>query len=1125
MRPSLPRNVRRLSATLMAAALLAGNIQTATAADPTHRFDPSQLRQSKVRPVQVGGTITGDFTKTKDGKVAVIVKLSGESIASYKGGVNGLRATNPASRGLKTIDLKGTDTTRYRSFLKIKQDAFTRQLTDKVKGAKVTGHFDVVLNAVSAIIPADKVTAVAKLPGVAAVYADELRHPLTDASPAFIGAPTMWSNLGGQENAGEGVIVGVLDTGIWPEHPSFSDPDPSGKRYPAPTPPPVGTRACEFGSATPGDVPFTCNNKLIGAERFLDTYDAVIGLLPTEFVSARDDNGHGTHTSSTAAGNAKVAASIFGVSRGIVSGIAPRAHVEMFKVLGQQGGFDSDIVAGIQAAIQDGVNVINFSISGGSDPYNDPAELAFLDAYDAGVFVAAAAGNSGPTPDTTDHRGPWVTTVAASSGPRAFLNTIRVTATGGATLDLPGVSLTAGVGPKTLVVNPDTLCLNPAAAGAFTDKIVICKRGNPVGRVDDGFNVLQGGAAGFILYNQSPAVTDQETDNHFLPASQIQNSQGLALLAFLAAHTGVVATITAGAKGTQQADVMASFSSRGGPGQTLGISKPDITAPGVQILAGNSPMHVPAPEGVAEGPEGELFQAIAGTSMSSPHIAGSGALLKAQHPTWSPGQIKSAIMTTAKTNVKKENGTSLANAFDDGSGRVNLNKAGNPGLTFDATGTEYLAWQDELFRVNYPSIYHPTMPGVVTVTRTAHSVLPTASRWRLKGASRSDFRISVPRTISVAAGADATFNVKMDASLVPLGQTRFGMITLTQIGGSHRVLHMPVTIVRGQEDVTLTKSCAPTVLARHARTSCTITATNPTSKNVTYSISDRIPANRLSLIRSSVRGASIGRGPVLRAHGTLLAAQPADVNAAKCATATPCSPFGYVPLTANGFGIDVGAGDETIANIGGFGTFLFAGESWGRIGFVSDGYAVVGGGTGADIDAFNQILPDSAIPNNVLAPFWTDLDPEAGGKLLFDVLVDRITGDAWLVLGWEAVQESSTTPPATDSFQIWIGLNGVEDITYTYGPMSGGNDGFATAGAENKFGNRGATVYADGTIGTIPVADTEIQVTSTPGFLQSKVITFNARSNHRGNWRNCAALTSNAFLGTSVSCVRGRNLR
>ena len=147
----------------------------------------------------------------------------------------------------------------------------------------------------------------------------------------------------------------------------------------------------------------------------MSTYDALVGLLPSEYSTARDDNGHGSHTASTSAGNRGVAASIFGLARGVISGIAPRAHVMAYKVCGDQGCYQSDSVAAIQKAIPDSVNVINFSISGGANPYADPVELAFLSAYDAGIFVAASAGNSGPGPETVDHRGPWVTTVGAST--------------------------------------------------------------------------------------------------------------------------------------------------------------------------------------------------------------------------------------------------------------------------------------------------------------------------------------------------------------------------------------------------------------------------------------------------------------------------------------------------------------------------------------------------------------------------------------------------------------------------------------------------------------------------------------------------------------------------------------
>ena len=613
-----------------------------------------------------------------------------------------------------------------------------------------------------------------------------------------------------------------------------------------------------------------------------------------------------------------------------------------------------------------------------------------------------------------------------------------------------------------------------------------------------------------ILYNQSAAVTDVETDNHFLPASQIQFGQGQTLLAFLSGHTGVMATISAGIKGTQKADVMASFSSRGGPGQQLGVSKPDITAPGVQILAGASPQHVD----VASGPNGELFQAIAGTSMSSPHIAGSGALIKALHPTWTPGQIKSALMTTASTaHLVKEDGVTPFNAFDAGSGRVNLRTAGNPGLTFDATGADYIADQAQLYVANYPSIYHPSMPGVITLTRTAHSVLGSRSEWKLTTSSPSDFKIGVPHLIKVGAGADKSFKITLDASAVPLGQTRFGTITLRQVKGGHRVLHMPVTIVRGQGAVELTKTCAPTDLAPHATTSCTINATNPSFDAVTYSIKDRLPS-RLGLVEPSVVGGTVKHHDTVVSSGTLPASDPPDVHAAIAPGSTPA---GYLPLSIFGVTPVAGVGDETITNFI-VPSFQFAGESYSRIGFVSNGYAVVGGGTGADIQFINQSFPNAAQPNNVLAPFWTDLNPGAGGAMRIASLTDGV--NTWIVLEWDKVKQYSSA--ITDSMQIWIGINGTEDVTYAYDAMGAGDGGFATTGAENRFGNRGENVYVDGT-GTKPVAGTEVKVSSTPGTQSSVVITFDATNRHRGKWTNCATLTSDAFLGISYSCVSGTN--
>src|SRR5262245_16073486 len=363
--------------------------------------------------------------------VGVIVQLQDPSLASYNGGVLGLAPTSPQATGAARLDPGSSQSRAYLQHLIRQQDTFESNAKATLR-ARVTQRFDVVLNGVAMQVPADQLAAVARLPGVRAVYPDELLHLDTDSSPQFLGIPPLWRELGGQGSAGEGVVVGVLDSGVWPEHPSLSDPDPLGKPYPAPPPPASGSRGCAFtGGAHPGPA-VTCNNKLIGAERFMATYDSVVGLLPDEFTTARDDNGHGTHTSTTATGNRGVAASIFGIPRGTISGMAPRAHVIAYKVCGDKGCFQSDSVAAVQKAIKDGVNVINFSISGGNSPFGDAVELAFLDAYNAGVFVAASAGNSGPAADTVDHRGPWLTTVAASTQDRAFVNRARITSSDGA---------------------------------------------------------------------------------------------------------------------------------------------------------------------------------------------------------------------------------------------------------------------------------------------------------------------------------------------------------------------------------------------------------------------------------------------------------------------------------------------------------------------------------------------------------------------------------------------------------------------------------------------------------------------------------------------------------------------
>lgn len=975
---------------------------------------------------------------------------------------------------------------------------------EAISGAQVVYRYKEVFNGASLILAGDKVDAIASLSGVTGVYLDELLQLDTERSPAFVGATRLWRQLGGADDAGEGTIVGVLDTGIWPEHPSFSDPDPSGNPY---DPPPGGPYGCDFGDTTwnPNDAPFECNNKLIGAYDFLDTYKAYIGLLPDEFDSARDADGHGTHTTSTAAGNGGVEASIFGVPRGTISGIAPRAHVIMYKVCGDLGCYSSDSAAAVEQAILDGVDAINFSISGGSSPYSDIVSLAFLNAYENGVFVAASAGNSGPAPDTTDHREPWTMTVGASTTDRHFMSTITLEADNGDTLTLTGASLTDGVSTPTSVVFPpagEELCLTPFAPGTFSGEIVICERG-AIARVEKSYNVAEGGAGGMFLYN--PVLQGLATDNHFIPSVHLENDGGTALLDFMATHTGVTATFTPGTATTVQGDVMAAFSSRGGPGQTLGISKPDVTAPGVQILAG----HTPLPATVVGGLPGELFQSIQGTSMSSPHVAGAAALLKDLHPDWTPGQIKSALMTTARAcNLFKEDGVTPFDPFDAGSGRIDLRMAGDPGLTFSSSPQDYLDHEADLWNANYPSLYVPVMPGKVTVQRTAHSELNENARWRVWVSRPSDVKVTVPRYLTIPKGGDATFDITIDARNVPLGEVRHAVLHMRY--GRYRA-HFPITIVRREPVVTLEKSCDPGTFPMGDTTECTITIENTSFDDATVSLVDQLP-KQLLLVSGSVVGADEDCNGVAF-DGTLFGAAPPEVTVVD---GTGTTPGGYLPLSLFGIAPIGGVGDETIVN---FATdpFVYAGETYTSIGMVSNGYAVVGGGDGADVDFINQVLPDPARPNNVLAPFWTDLNPVFGGELRAAYLTDGVND--WLILDWEAV--SNYGDGELNSFQIWIGVNGVEDISFTYGDVSDGDGGWLTVGAENVYGNSGENWYVDGS-GTLVSAGDEVRVTSVPGTPgETHVITFTAKGKRTGEWQNCAEMTGDTFFGTNIACFSG----
>lgn len=743
-----------------------------------------------------------------------IVIMFDDPVVTYDGDIPGYQATKPGRGG--KINPNSAHVRRY-----VQRLEQTHNEALATVGASVTDKLhDYVysLNGFAARLTEAEVEALLLNKEVMAVLPDELlqieAESRTDNTPDFLGL-TDPAGPWAKGYDGEGVVVGIIDTGIWPEHPSFAD-DGS---YSAP---PVGSIPCEFGNTAhnPEDAPFTCNNKLVGARQMLATYRFFIGADPDEFDSARDDDGHGTHTASTTAGNAGVEAVIAGVPRGTISGIAPRAHVIAYKGLGNLGGFSSDLAAAIDQAVVDGVDVINYSIGGGASLIGFD-EIAFLFAADAGVFVATSAGNSGPGSGTVGGPGtvPWLTTVGASTHDRAFQGSVVL----GDSSEFFGASITAGTDGLTLVDAEDAgdeQC-TPGALdpNVVSGNIVLCKRGI-FARVFKGLAVSQAGGAGMVLYNANDSQS-QVTDNHWVPAVHINNTDGLAIKAYIDSAGGsATAQIFGGEKVTVDAPYMAAFSSRGPDSVAEDIIKPDVTAPGVQVLAGASPF--PDPGFVP----GELFQAIAGTSMSSPHVAGLFALLKQAHPDWTAAMAKSAVMTTAYQDVMKEDGVTPADPFDMGAGHIdpagqwNKGSVVEPGLAYDAGFFDYLGFlcdeapevfsnpagtcgflesigvPTEAHNLNYPSIGAASVPGSLTVTRTVTSVAKE-SGWREYTVSvdaPEGYSVSVsPSSFRLKRGDSATYQVTFTNNSAPIGEWRFGSLTWSDETG-HYDVYSPIAV-------------------------------------------------------------------------------------------------------------------------------------------------------------------------------------------------------------------------------------------------------------------------------------------------------------------------------------------
>ncbi|XP_057811870.1 subtilisin-like protease [Salvia miltiorrhiza] len=541
---------------------------------------------------------------------------------------------------------------------------------------RLTYSYRNVFRGFAARLSPDEVKAMETKPGFVSARPQRKISLHTTHSPNFLGLNQntgFWQN----SNYGRGVIIGVLDTGILPEHPSFSDEG-------MPPPPAKWKGKCEFNHTS-------CNNKIIGARTFTSSADTPL-----------DDDGHGTHTASTAAGRFVRGANVFGNANGTAVGIAPMAHLAIYKVCGTFC-FESDIIAAMDVAVDDGVDILSLSLGSLSfDLHDDPISLGAYTATEKGILVSCSAGNGGPSNFSLSNEAPWILTVGASTIDRKIRSTAvlgnNATFDGESAFqpaDFPATQSPLVYASMLNATDPQIRFCGARSLNKtdIRGKVVVCDLGGLIPRIEKGIAVKNGGAVAMILVNTAAYGNLTLAEAHVLPVTHVSYADGLKIKTYINSTSTPTATIVF--KGTvigdDRAPVVAAFSSRGPNYASPGILKPDILGPGVNILAA-WPVSVENNTNTRS-----TFNMISGTSMSCPHLSGVAALLKSAHPDWSPAAIKSAIMTTADVvnlakNPIEDERFLPASVFATGSGHVNPSRASDPGLVYDLQPEDYVPY-------------------------------------------------------------------------------------------------------------------------------------------------------------------------------------------------------------------------------------------------------------------------------------------------------------------------------------------------------------------------------------------------------------------------------------------------
>ena len=778
-----------------------------------------------------------------------IVRLTNQPVATYGGDIKGIKATDPRlkksalskgkvqkSQKAPKLDVKASEVVAYVSFLEGKQNEFVTRATKVANSLRVVDKFKYSLNGMAVKVTPDEAEALSKLPGVERVEREAMYKMDTDVGPVKIGAPSIWDGSvtnSGVGTHGEGIIIATIDSGVNTDSRSFADVGDDGFDHTNPRGAGVYVGDCA------GEFPELCNDKLIGVRsytRITDDYGDTDVFPPDLPRNGEDYSGHGSHTAGTFAGNILLNVPVLTPGAGEesdgipgtfefgqISGVAPHANIIAYQICypGRSDAGDTygdcpgaAILAGIDDAIVDGVDVMNYSISGGGFPWSSDVDMAFLSARNAGIFVATSAGNSGPNPETTSKHAPWYTAVAASTHGRVIDYAKEIGDFTGGDSELGTLTgnsnsfgITASIVYAADYVNendPDgdsAQCLEPFPEGTFNGEIVLCDRG-AIARVAKAENVATGGAGGFVLGNVVGGGSSVDNDVYVLPGIHIDATQAELLRSWLSTGEGHMATIapSAGELIIGNGDDLAGFSSRG-PNPSISTITPQVAAPGVSIYAASADQKF-GHDGHTADPSD--FDFLSGTSMASPHVAGAAALLMAANPSWTPDNIRSAMMMTATTNMRKEDGVTPADWFDMGSGRIQIDLANQTGLVMDESGANYLAAnpneEGDPRTLNIPSMADDNCVGACSWSRTVTATQDGS--WFVSGVGITEgVNITVsPESFDIVAGASQDITVTASASAAASGEGfLFGQLNLSASNSPD--LHMPIAVIASTSNV------------------------------------------------------------------------------------------------------------------------------------------------------------------------------------------------------------------------------------------------------------------------------------------------------------------------------------